>query len=265
MKDFIYQHRKVQYEVEGNGYPVILVHGFGEDGSIWKSQSEHLKNNFKLIIPDLPGSGRSSADNRNWSIEDYAEMIHALLRHEGIEKTIMVGHSMGGYITLAFADKYPSMLAGFGLFHSSAYSDSEEKKTTRRKGIDFIREHGAVEFLKATSPNLFSPEFKEKHSGAISSFLRSNEGFVPDALISYYQAMIKRPDRTRVLERSKIPVLFVMGEHDNAIPISDVLKQCHLPEKSYIHILKNSGHMGMLEETDLSNQILKNFLQQTGA
>lgn len=262
-KEFIFQNRKIFYRVTGTGKPVVLVHGFGEDGEIWNRQADHLIEKFKLIVPDLPGSGRSSADNRNWAMEDYAEMLSALVDQEAIDKCMMIGHSMGGYITLAFTAKYPWKLEGFGLFHSSAFADSDEKKATRRKGIDFIREHGAFEFLKTVTPNLFSPDSQSRMPQAIDSLIESLRSFTPDALVSYYQAMMKRPDRTSVLKSVKIPVLFVMGEHDTAIPISDVLKQCHLPEKSYIHILKNSGHMGMLEETEKSNRILDEFLLQT--
>ncbi|HET9278773.1 MAG TPA: alpha/beta hydrolase, partial [Flavitalea sp.] len=148
----------------------------------------------------------------------------------------------------------------FGLFHSSAFADSEEKKETRKKGIEFIKQHGPFAFLKTATPNLFSPHSKEQMPNAIDEFIESLKGFSGDALISYYQAMMKRPDRIAVLKNTKSAVLFIAGEHDNAIPLTDVLKQCHLPEKSYFHLLKKSGHMGMMEETEKANRILEEFL-----
>lgn len=262
-KEIYFKNKKLSYRSIGSGKTVVLLHGFGEDSEVWKNQVEYLKEKFHLIIPDLPGSGKSSLDNRQITIEDYSEAIRDVIDREGIEKTTLIGHSMGGYITLAFAEKFPARLNAFGLFHSTAFADSDEKKSTRRKGIDFIKEHGALEFLKTSTPNLFSSATKENNPALIEEQMKLLSNFSGEALVSYNQAMIDRPDRTEVLKNVKIPILFVFGEHDTAVPLSDGLKQCHLPEKSYIHILKNSGHLGMLEEADESNLILEEFLQQS--
>ena len=175
----------------------------------------------------------------------------------------LIGHSMGGYITLAFASRYPDYLSAIGLFHSSAFADSEDKKETRKKGIEFIRAHGAFEFLKNSTPNLFAPLSKDEKPKLIDGFLRSLSNFSSRSLVSYYEAMMQRPDRTELLKTTQLPVLFVMGEYDNAVPLQDGLKQAHMPEKSYIHILHQSGHMGMFEEPENSNHILKQFLSET--
>ncbi len=250
---------KVIYRVSGQGETVILVHGFGEDGSVWNNQAGPLKENFRVIVPDLPGSGDSGITS-DMSMEGLAEVLNKILDAESVAKSTMIGHSMGGYITLAFAEKYGARLRAFGLFHSTAFADSEEKKNTRRKGIEFISEHGAFEFLKNTTPNLFSPATKSENPKLVDDQINGLSNFTAAALVSYYEAMIKRPDRTGVLRNSTIPVLFVAGMFDNAIPYEDVLKQCHLPSLSYIHTLRNSGHMGMLEEPGESTLILKNFL-----
>ena len=137
-KFFIYQTATISYSVQGKGKPVVLLHGFGEDSSIWDQQVLFLKEHCLLIVPDLPGSGKSDllklkVEPDPISIDDYADCIYSLLQHEAIPFCIMLGHSMGGYITLAFAEKYPLLLEGFGLIHSTAYADSEEKKTEPRK------------------------------------------------------------------------------------------------------------------------------------
>ena len=268
-KTILYQNKKIFYRSIGSGDPVMLVHGFGEDGNVWDKQVEHLKDKYHLIVPDLPGSGRSEMTN-DMSMEGMAEVLHLII-HDIYESSktppsgvgglyTVIGHSMGGYITLALVENYWNHVKAFGLFHSSAFPDTEEKKETRKKGIEFIKQHGAFEFLKTSTPNLFSPDSKEQIPTSINNFIESLKAFTPQALVAYYNAMMDRPDRTSILKNTENPVLFIAGEHDNAIPINDVLKQCHLPEKSYIHVLKKSGHMGMMEETENANRILEEFL-----
>ena len=271
--------KKIFYRVHGHGKLVMLVHGFGETGDVWKNQIPYLKDDFQLVIPDLPGSGESDLVD-DMSIEGMAEVIKIIFDKEkklqvseasqvsplggDLEGAgALIGHSMGGYITLAFASRYPDYLSAFGLFHSSAFADSEEKKETRKKGIEFIKVHGAFEFLKNSTPNLFSPLSKDEKPELIDGFIRSLNNFSDQSLVSYYGAMMQRPDRTDLLKTIQLPVLFVMGEYDNAVPLQDGLKQAHMSEKSYIHILHQSGHMGMLEEPDNSNHILKQFLSET--
>lgn len=253
--------KEIYYRVTGNGRPVLLVHGFGEDGEVWNNQVSYLKENFQLIAPDLPGSGLSEMIP-DMSMEGMAELLVDILETEKTGPCPVIGHSMGGYITLALAEKYPQWVSAFGLFHSSAFADSEEKKATRRKGISFIEEHGAFSFLETATPNLFGKATKEKNPGLIEQQVNSLHNFSAPALVTYYEAMIARPDRTEVLRKTTVPVLFIMGIDDVAVPVEDGLKQCHLPEKSYIHILRQSGHMGMLEEPGKANLILEQFLAE---
>lgn len=261
-KQLLYQHKKINYRLTGDGSPVILIHGFGEDSTVWKEQVSILQNQFRVIVPDLPGSGQSAMID-DMSIEGLAEVIHAIIHEEGIESCPVIGHSMGGYITLALVEKYRNHVSAFGLFHSTAYPDKEEKKATRRKGIDFIRQHGAFEFLKTTTPNLFSSFFKEQNPGSAETFIDGLKDFRPEALIAYYEAMIGRPNRTAALQKAAVPVLFIMGKYDTAIPMDDILQQCYLPGISYIHVLQRSGHMGMMEEKEITNRVLEEFLLQT--
>ena len=265
--------KRIFYRVYGNGKPVVLVHGFAETGDVWKNQIAYLGSSFQLIVPDLPGSGQSDMVE-DMSMEGMAEIIKKIMDAESsqvsppgsggdLEGAALIGHSMGGYITLAFINKYPDYLSAFGLFHSSAFADSEEKKEIRKKGIEFIHQHGAFEFLKNSTPNLFSPLSRDEKPELIDGFIRSLSNFSDQSLVNYHEAMMQRPDRTELLKTIALPVLFVMGKYDNAVPLQDGLKQTHMPEKSYIHILHQSGHMGMLEEPDNSNHILKQFLSET--
>lgn len=255
---------RICYRIVGTGKPVVLVHGFGEDGTIWNVLIDHLKSHFKCIIPDIPGSGRSQVKKGEWSMEAFAESVRAIIIHEEISSAVLIGHSMGGYISLAFAERYPELLEAFGLFHSSAFADNDEKKATRRRGIEFIQEHGAAKFLEQTTSKLFSDDFKTKNQQIIKEIIDRFTNFPDASLVHYYEAMMQRPDRTQVLRSFPRPILFVLGEQDTAIPLSDGLNQCHMPGLSYIHILRNSGHMGMIEETEKSGKILIKFLQELG-
>lgn len=273
-KNLTYQSSSIFYRTIGKGKSVVLIHGFAEDGDIWKNQIEFLKDHCYLIIPDLPGSGRSEWI-KDMSIDGLADVIKEILNFEllkfplilsgaegqGAEGACLIGHSLGGYITLAFAEKHPDLLSSFGLVHSSAFADNEEKKANRLKSIEFIKKNGAYEFLKATITGLFMCQDGSQPSDTyIKALVEKSRSFTDEAIIQYYQAMINRPDRTAVLKTLGKPVLFIIGEHDNAVPFPQSMQQCYLPGQSHIHILRNSAHMGMLEETSKLNQALLHFI-----
>jgi len=261
-KTITFQSKKIFYRISGSGSPVVLLHGFGEDHRVWDEMVQYLEKSFLIITPDLPGSGNSEMLEET-SMESMADAINHICKEEKLENFQIIGHSMGGYITLAFAEQYEKNIAGFGLFHSTAYADSDEKKETRKKGIEFIKTHGAFDFIKAITPNLFTETNRTEKSSEINSFIAQQRNFKPEALVSYSEAMMQRPDRTNVLKNTKKTVLFIMGKYDAVAPLNDVLQQCHLPEISYIHILEKSAHMGMIEEKEKSKEILKIFLTET--
>lgn len=261
-KQFQYEGSNIFYSVIGNGQNVVLVHGVAEDGAIWYEQVSFLKNHCRVIVPDLPGSGKSELlKKEDVTIADYAACINALLQLEKVESCIMLGHSMGGYITLAFAEVYAGKLNGFGFVHSTAFADSEDKVATRKKAITFIEEYGVYPFLKNTTPNLFSDSFKKDHPEKITDLIEQGKIFSKEALVQYYNAMISRPDRTGVLKNSNLPVLFIVGSEDKAAPLEDLLKQVHLPKVSHLHIIEKVGHMGMWEKPAQLNQYLLQFIE----
>lgn len=267
IKEINWQGAIIKYKVTGQGKTVMLVHGFGEDSTVWQSQIAFLQQSFRLIIPDIPGSGQSQyVPGAN--IETYAEILKTILNNElqttsSADATIsLIGHSMGGYITLAFAEKYPQYLDSFGLFHSSAFADTEEKKETRKKAIDFIRSKGGFAFLKTSIPGLFTKEFSSKEPARVEALIEASKKFSDEALIQYYEAMIERPDRTAVLKNFERPILFLIGEHDTAVPLQASLQQCHIPAQSHVHILSSSAHMGMWEQTEKANRLLLQFLSE---
>ena len=262
LKKLLFKGIDLDYEVRGSGLPVMLVHGFTEDRRIWDSLLTGLENKYKWILPDLPGSGQSALNKSLSSLTDFSEALFAISVQENIREFAMVGHSMGGYISLAFAEKYPEKLLALGLFHSSSYPDSPEKKESRDKNIRFIQKNGAAPFVEQSLPTLYSEGFADKNPEEIQKQIHRYANFNPDSLVLYLTAMKQRPATTRVLQSFMKPILFIMGEKDKAVPIKDALEQCHLPRISYIHILTHSAHMGMIEETSLCNSDIDQFLKQ---
>ena len=247
------------YRDIGSGEPVVLLHGFAEDGTVWEKVAEGMSTNVRLLIPDQPGSGRSSLLAVT-TIESMAAAVKGMLDKEGVERCILIGHSMGGYIALAFAEAYPERLLAFGFFHSTAYADTEEKKAGRAKSIAFIREHGSEPFIRQSTPNLFAPETREDRPGLVENMISRYRSFSADALAAYLEAMIRRPDRMSVLARSRVPVLFIIGEKDQVVLPEQALSQVAVPALSDIHILSKSGHMGMLEEPAAGAAIMQSFV-----
>lgn len=284
-----YKGAKLCYQVFGDGKPVILLHGFGETNAIWAGIIKNL-DGYCFLVPDIPGSGDSEllGFKDMVSIVDYADALLAYLYNEGISECTIIGHSMGGYIALAFAEKYPHLVVGLGLFHSSAFADDDKKIEVRNKAIEFIKVNGGKAFFKTSIPNLFTKDYLVNNPHIINQLMEqfytvsmscqsgdeevlkrrqsieNNELYGNEnknnALIQYYQAMITRPDRTQVLKDSNYPILFIIGEFDNAIPLVTSLEQCHLPAISYTHILP-VGHMGMLEAPEKCTEYIRNFLQ----
>jgi len=269
-KEITYKHKKIFYRSIGDGPVVVLLHGVPFDGGLWSNQF-HVFPGFKLIIPDLPGSGRSEIID-DMSMEGMAECVKEIIIHETASlffksgephSVIVIGHSMGGYITLALAEKYPELLNGFGLFSSSAYADSEERKAGRKKTIQLIQEKGVEEFAKTSVPNLYSPVTKEQNPALIEQQIEIARNFSAESLVNYQMAMMHRKDRSEVLRKATVPIFFALGRFDLVIPLKDGLEQGSLGDLSYFHVLENAGHVGMMEEASETNTILLNYLTNT--
>jgi pimeloyl-ACP methyl ester carboxylesterase len=231
-KKLVSRDELVAYEIKGSGLPVMLVHGFTEDRRIWNALLAGMEEKYKWILPDLPGSGDSPYNGSLTQIRDFSEVLKAILDQENIREIVLIGHSMGGYISLAFAEKYPEHIRALGLFHSSSYPDSGEKKESRDKNIRFIQKNGAAPFTEQSIPGLFSDGFKKEHPEEISKLIDRYANFKAESLVQYLVAMKDRPATTGVLKEISKPVLFIMGEEDKAVPLKDALEQCHLPRIS---------------------------------
>ena len=256
---------QLAYFDEGKGkQTILLIHGFGEDNTIWKNQIEFLSSHYRIIAPNLPGvdcKPLAIHHSQAPSIRMYVEVMHDLMHHLAIEQYFIVGHSMGGYIGLSFADFYVNHVQGLLLLHSTTYEDNEAKKLSRMKLAEFIQEWGVSKFLETATPNLFGDAFKKTNPGVIQNIIESGLGTSQEAMMQFVFAMRNRKAMTHLLHQNAMPVWMIAGEADLAVPIQDSLEQIKLLPSSNSLVLKDVGHMGMFEATDQVNQFIHQCIQ----
>lgn len=252
------------FDVGAGQKTILLIHGFGEDHCVWKNQIEFLATNHRVIAPNLPGvqcKPLALHHSQTPSIRMYVEVLHELMHHLEIAQYYLVGHSMGGYIGLSFADYYVNHVQGLLLLHSTSYEDNEAKKASRMKVAEFIEEWGVSKYLETATPNLFGNEFKKAHPERIQELIESASDISQEAMIQFVFAMRNRKAFTYLLQQNSIPIWMLAGEEDLAVPIQDSLDQIKLLPSTQSKVLKGVGHMGMLEAPDQVNQFIQQFIQ----
>ena len=259
VKKVAFSNFELEYRMEGEGAPIFFIHGFGETYQVWEQQMNFLKNKFKVINCNLPGTQCSDfLEEPPPSLEDFARCIKKVVEAENIHSFILIGHSMGGYVTLAYQDLYPKDLSGIGLIHSTCFSDTNTKKDNRKKAISFLQNHGSEAFLKQAFPDLFLN--KERNRKNIERLVNNGKITHEKTLCTYYEAIMQRPNRVDTMKRLTIPLLLIAGKNDPLIPIADSLSQSYLAPITFLKLLDNSAHMGMLEETEIINEMLLKYL-----
>jgi pimeloyl-ACP methyl ester carboxylesterase len=233
---------------------LVLLHGHGMDDTIWGQLSVLLSEYYTVVHPNF------SLFTFCRSLDDYADELHRLLTNAGIKTFTLVGHSMGGYIGLAFAQKYPEMLEGFVLFHSTAFADDDTKKHQRDQMILLIRKHGAAAFVKHTAANLYGERYKELFPEAVQQHIEQFGGLPSEALAVGMEAMRDRPDRTAVLTQMPFPVLFLIGMRDQLVPFERSIELVGYAKQGFPFILAEAGHMAMIERPDAIFRILRWYM-----
>ena len=249
---------------KGNQTTLLFIHGFGEDHCIWKAQIQYLSQYYRIIAPNLPGvhcKPLSIHHSQAPQINMYVEIMHELMHHLNIEQYYVMGHSMGGYIGLAFADYYTNHVMGLGLIHSTTYADLDAKKASRLKVAEFLEEHGTLKYLETATANLFSNQFKEEHPDQIQTVIDSASDISKEAMIQFVMAMRNRRAHSHLLTQKRIPIWMIVGKEDIAVPFEDSQAQIELLPKKNVLILEQVGHMGMLEATDKVNLAIHQFIQ----
>lgn len=250
----------LSYQIQGEGKTVVLLHGFCESKHVWQNIVAGFSKFFKVITIDLPGFGESELCLDTPSMENFAIRVQEVLIHLQVESSILIGHSMGGYVALALAELFPTSIQGLIMFHSSATADDAEKKEKRNKSIEFVKNQGSEAFVRMLLPTLFKEDNKTVFSSELTQLIDQGTTISPQAIIDGLTAMRDRKDRTVILKNLNFPVLYIIGKFDDAIPLETSLEQCHLAKDSQANFLSESGHMGMIEEPAKSINIILNFL-----
>lgn len=259
MQSIDYQNEKLAFLQKGKGLPIVFIHGFCEDSRMWEPFLPQFRH-FQSICIDLPGFGFSTL-KKEYSIAEMAQCVNAVLEHLKIEKCILIGHSMGGYVSLEFAKQFPNKLQGLCLFHSHPFADSEEKKAGRLKGIDFIERNGHVLYVKHLIPKLFAYDYSKGYPFEVNKLIFNATKYQPDGIIAALKAMRNRADNSKVLEKINCPVSFIIGAKDLAVDYPTSLAQTHLPQLADINVLKDIGHMGMFEAPKRTAKMIKTFIR----
>ena len=178
----------------------------------------------------------------------------------GVDRCILAGHSLGGYVSLALLEKYPEMVEGIGMINSTAYADSEDKKRSRDNVILFVEKHGMEKFIDAFVPQLFYSDNREHLKKEIEELLSISRTTPQETLIAYTRAMQQRKDRLQVLSHFKKPILYIAGEEDGTIPLADAQEQVKTLTNYELHVLEKASHMAPFEKAEESIEAVRHFV-----
>ncbi len=257
-----FKNTSLHYRDEGKGNAVVLLHGYLESIDIWGSFRTELSRHFRIISIDLPGHGKSGTICEIQTMEIMADAVEAILNHLDIGRAVIIGHSMGGYVTLAFAEIFPEKTIGFCLFHSHALADSDEKKINRDREIELIKSGKKMQIINTNIPKAFANDNLHRFADEIENAREIAINTTDDGIVCALKGLKVRPDRKRVLMESTIPVLIIAGKKDNYIPFGIYEQHFNLAPQTEILILENSGHMGFIEEKEKSVDGILNFLNK---
>ena len=245
----------IYYEEHGEGSVLILLHGFCESHEIWEELVPDLSKHFRVISLDLPGFGKSPILKPPLTIREVGSSVIEFIEFLHVQKCVVIGHSLGGYVALAIAEQRPDLVQGLCLFHSTAQGDSEEKKLNRNKVMAFVNEHGVRPFIETFVPGLF---FQKNH-GNIEKVHKIASKTSEKAFLAYSHAMRDRPDMTGFLKSFPNPILLIVGEKDSIISTFALQDQLKLIRNGKLIIMAETGHMGMFEDAKESIRQLKDF------
>lgn len=242
---------ELAYERRGKGTPLVLLHGYPLDHHTWDILATKLEDTFDVILPDLRGFGKSTTVDTPYTMEDIASDVAGLLDHLGINKAAIAGHSMGGYVALAFAKRYPERVSGLGLVSTQTPADPQDRKEGRYKSAADVAEKGIDGVVETMTPK-FTPD--EKLQGSAREIMERQQ---PAAFIGALKAMAERMDASTLLAEINIPVVIIHGDADALIPVDRAREARNAVPNAHFVELKGVGHLPMMEAVKETAEALK--------
>ncbi|MCM3748307.1 alpha/beta hydrolase [Paenibacillus pasadenensis] len=237
---------------------IVLLHGFCGSSAYWEKLLPMLESRHRVIAVDLRGHGKSSgAGDQILPMEQLGEDVAELLKSLETGPVVLMGHSMGGYAALALAEKYPELLAGFGLIHSTPLPDSPEAREGRDKAAAALADNGIVPFVDGLVPKLFAPAYAGTELADRAKEI--GYGTAPADAAAAALGMKQRPDRSAVLEALELPLLLVAGSEDGVIPPAKVFAA--KGSRTRAEVLDGAGHMSMLEQPEQLASLIGSWLE----
>lgn len=258
MKFVEYKNAHIAYSDEGTGKVVVLLHGFLENSNMWQYLQPKLIKQYRVICIDLLGHGKSESVGYVHTMEEMADAVYEVLHQLNIEKAIFVGHSMGGYVSLAFADLYPEMMNGLVLLNSTTYADSDERKANRDRAIKAVK-HNYKAAISMSIANLFSEANREKLITEIN-WAREEALETPlQGIVAAQEGMKLRKDRERLLHNTSFAKMLILGKKDPVLDFNENKLQVNGTEVELISF--EDGHMSHLENKNELEKTLLDFLK----
>jgi 3-oxoadipate enol-lactonase len=254
----------VSYIEEGaiNAPAIILIHGFPLNKLMWNKQIGELKDRYRVIAYDIRGHGKTEAGDKDFSIELFVNDLICLMDALKIDKTILCGFSMGGYIALNAIVNYPDRFNAILLCDTNCADDSPEAREKRMKAIESIKVNGLEQYAEESLKKLFAPISFSKHSKEIAFVKDMIMKTSSQSLYKTLYALAERKETCTILQNIKVPALIMVGKEDEITPPDVALSMHEKIIGSTIHIIEHAGHLSNLENPDRFNELLIKFLNK---
>mgnify|MGYP000870011263 FL=1 len=258
MNQILYKNTKISYSDTGKGNTVVLLHGFLENQTMWQDLVPELSKKYRIITIDLLGHGETECLGYVHSMEDNAEIVQAVLSKLRIRKAVFVGHSMGGYVALAYAELYPENVRGLVLLNSTSKADSEERKANRNRAIKAVKKDYTT-FIRLSIANLFSPDNCERLIDEIEKVKIEALKTPLQGVVASLEGMKIRKDREVLLHLTPYPKMLILGKKDPVLIYETALEQ--IEETAVKLITLPDGHMSHIENRDELKDVLLGFFK----
>lgn len=256
-KSIFYKNTKISFTDSGKGTAIVLLHGFLENSKMWDYFIPDFSKKFRVISIDLLGHGNTEPLGYIHSMEDNADAVHAVLSELKIRKAVLVGHSMGGYVALAFAELYADNVKGIVLLNSTSRADSDERKANRDRAIKAVKQN-YTNFVRLSIANLFSENNRERLASEIEIVKTEALKTPLQGIVASLEGMKIRKDREVILHFANYPILLILGKNDPVLNYEESIEQI---ENTAVKLLSfPDGHMSPIENReDLMKELLSFF------